>query len=125
MSYTRLLGMSVVRITCWIISTPRYLRYMVCLQIRCWDHRKPNLTLSEDKIDLRGLLIWTPFDNLYATFSSFSSYADSICFSSEWNSATRQKFGLQHTNFSTPALNKTYKLSFFKVRDFFKEHLPK
>ncbi|KAK7683404.1 hypothetical protein QCA50_013667 [Cerrena zonata] len=64
-----------------------------------------NDTLSEDKIDLRGMLIWTPIDNF------------------EWSLATQQKFGLQHVNHSTPGLDRTYKLSFFQVRDFFKQHL--
>ncbi|KAK7687310.1 hypothetical protein QCA50_009815 [Cerrena zonata] len=80
-----------------------------------WDERRSNylldylnaalLAIHEDKIDLRGMLIWTPIDNF------------------EWNLATQQKFGLQHVNHSTPGLDRTYKLSFFQVRDFFKQHL--
>ncbi|KAK7687319.1 hypothetical protein QCA50_009825 [Cerrena zonata] len=82
-----------------------------------WDERRANylldylnealLAINEDKIDLRGMFIWTPFDNF------------------EWRSATQQKYGLQHVNFSAPGLDRTYKISFFQVRDFFREHLLK
>ena len=41
----------------------------------------------------------------------------------EWNLGFVPKYGLQYVNFSTPALDRTYKLSFFQVRDFFKAHL--
>jgi len=42
---------------------------------------------------------------------------------SEWNLGLQQRFGLQYINYTDPNLTRTYKMSFFQVRDFFRQHL--
>jgi len=81
-----------------------------------WDERRSNylldylnealLAIHEDGIPLKGTFIWSLADNF------------------EWNLATQQRFGVQNVNYSTPDLERTYKLSFFQLRDFFRQHLP-
>ncbi|GJJ11077.1 hypothetical protein Clacol_005308 [Clathrus columnatus] len=71
-----------------------------------WDERRATylldylnealLAIYEDGIPLKGTFIWSLADNY------------------EWNLATQQRFGLQHVNYSTPDLQRSYKLSFFQ-----------
>ncbi|KIJ57308.1 glycoside hydrolase family 1 protein [Sphaerobolus stellatus SS14] len=82
-----------------------------------WDERRSNyildylnealLAIHEDGIPLKGAFVWSMADNF------------------EWNLGLQQRFGLQYVNYSDPNLTRTYKLSFFQVRDFFKQHLQK
>lgn len=80
-----------------------------------WDQRRTDylldylnevlLAIHVDKVPLKGTFIWSYVDNF------------------EWNSGLEQKFGLQFVNHSTPGLDRHYKMSFFQVRDFFRQHL--
>jgi len=63
------------------------------------------LSIHVDKVPLKGAFIWSYVDNF------------------EWNSGLQEKFGLQYVNHSTPGLDREYKISFFQVRDFFRQHL--
>ncbi|KAH8922793.1 glycoside hydrolase family 1 protein [Atractiella rhizophila] len=63
------------------------------------------LAIHEDGLNIGGTFAWSLVDNF------------------EWNSGLQQRFGLQYVNYSSPTIERHYKLSFLSMRDFFKNHL--
>lgn len=63
------------------------------------------LSIHEDGIDLRGVFAWSLYDNF------------------EWGLGLTQKFGMQYINFTDPALPRSFKRSFFAMRDVMRHHL--
>ncbi|CBQ73807.1 related to beta-glucosidase [Sporisorium reilianum SRZ2] len=62
------------------------------------------LAIHEDGLNLAGVFFWSLLDNL------------------EWNNGLDLRFGLQYVNYTTHALDRHYKQSFLRIRDFFKAH---
>lgn len=62
------------------------------------------LAIHEDGLNLGGVFFWSLVDNL------------------EWASGLDLRFGLQYVNYTTHALERHYKQSFLRIRDFFEAH---
>ncbi|CAM0137390.1 unnamed protein product [Umbelopsis sp. WA50703] len=63
------------------------------------------LSVNEDGVNLKGVFAWAPYDDY------------------EFLSGTSQKLGFQYVNFTDPTLPRTFKRSFFSVRNFMRQHL--
>ncbi|KAJ1022420.1 hypothetical protein NDA16_003409 [Ustilago loliicola] len=62
------------------------------------------LAIHKDGLNLGGVFFWSLLDNL------------------EWASGLDLRFGLQYVNYTTHGLDRHYKQSFLRIRDFFQAH---
>ncbi|EPQ26450.1 uncharacterized protein PFL1_06098 [Pseudozyma flocculosa PF-1] len=62
------------------------------------------LAIHEDGANLGGVFFWSIMDNL------------------EWNLGLNTRFGLQYVNYTSPGLDREYKQSFLRIRDYMKQN---
>jgi len=62
------------------------------------------LSVVEDGVPLKGVYAWSFVDNF------------------EWGQGLQQRFGMLYVNYSSPTLDRSYKLSFLVYRDFISNH---
>ncbi|KAI3479979.1 hypothetical protein L1887_57877 [Cichorium endivia] len=62
------------------------------------------LAIHEDGLNLGGVFFWSLLDNL------------------EWNSGLDLRFGLQYVNYTSHGLDRHFKQSFLRIRDYMRDH---